>query len=251
MAWCGRGRILTGTLTVLVLLLSGQGGAEPKPRPVAFRGLHFFIFDVKPGEQVSAVLAPARSRAEYGPISYEVIDGKSRMLIDPRDTDGKTVVSFTAARDGGDVAVLIVRGGRNWYALVSPEHPCIVRASRNQPAHVTGDTRPFHFYVPPGTKSFRIFVACDSPREGATVRILRPDGTEAALMTDQFDRPRAVSVRNPDGGAGVWAIRLEHPRRHGADFALDDVVLYLGKNIPPFLALDRSALPGLILRHPE
>jgi len=218
---------------------------------LAFRGGHFFIFDVKPGERVSAVLRPVRMRDDFGIISAVVLDSKSRTVCEIADVREPTTVSFAVPSDAGDVAILVVRGNRNWYMVDSPNHPYIVRAHRMQPAHVTGDTGPYHFFVPKGTKHLRVYVTCDSPREGATVRILRPDGSEAAKMTDQFDRPKALDLREPKGMVGVWAVKLEHPKRHGADYPLDDVVLFFSKNIPPFIAVDPSALPGPIPRHPE
>ena len=225
--------------------------AQPKPRPIAFRGIHFFIFDVNPGQKVTVVLKRGARGSDYGQISYLAVDSKSRTLVEGQNVEGETPIKFTVPEDAGDVAALMVKGGRNWYVVEKPSAPCIVRADRLIPVHVTGDAAPFYFFVPEGTKGFRVYVICESLREGATVRILRPDGTEAAKMTAQFDKAKPLEVRGVGGKPGVWAIQLEHPRKHGADFSLDDVNLFFSKNLPPFLALDRSALPGLIGRHPE
>jgi len=241
----------TLVLVTLLLIIGARCVAQPKPRPLAFRGTHFFIFDVEPGERVTATLRPVRMRYDFGILSYAVFDSRSRTLCEVDAVRQAAPISFVAPRDAGDVAILVVRGNRNWYMVESPEHPYIVRASREQPAHVTGDTGRFYFYVPKGTKRVRVYVTCDSPREGATVRVLRADGSEAARMTDQFDRTKPIDAANPKRSRGVWAIQLEHPRRNGANYSLDDVVLFFSKNVPPFIAVDPFALPGPILRHPE
>jgi len=216
----------------------GQGG---KPKGLLFRGTHYFLIPAQAGDSIEFTIEP------YTPARY----GTKRPEVQLVSADGTTLVSrrgiaepLTArARAPGDgFCALRVRGFRDWYQ-VRFGRAFAVFHSQLQPLHITGAGQPLYFTVPDDAKRFRVYVQCDSPNEGATVRVISPTGEIVLEKTDQFDpvTPLDVPVAPAQAG-GIWSVELANPREKGEKYGLDDTVIFFSENIPRIVSPDREAL---------
>ncbi len=230
--------------TLVVLALScpvalAQGG---KPKGLLFRGTHYFLLPAGAGETIEFTIEPyivPRYSTKRPEVQLVSADGTA--LLSRRGISEPLTASARAPRDG--FCALRVRGFRDWYKVGFADRPFAVFHSQLQPLHITGAAQPLYFAVPEDAKRFRVYVQCDSPNEGATVRVISPTGDVVLEKTDQYDpvTPLDVSVGTGQAG-GIWSIVLAKPREKGEKYGLDDTVIFFSENIPPVVSPDRGAL---------
>ena len=215
------------------------------------RGAHFVVYTVKAGETVRLDLTPRilKNRRSALP-AYEVIDHRSAPALPKTVFDKPVSLSYKAAADG--LNALVVTGHRNWYRVDSRGRPTMVCARQRRPLHFRGRDFPIYFLVPKDAKGFRLFITCPDRREGATLRVLDPDGTKVFEETDWYHKTRRVAIKAPPRHRGrVWSFRTANPREIGKPYSLDDVVVCFDAGIPPFVATDRGNLVAVLLASGE
>lgn len=216
-----------------------QGG---KPKGLLFRGTHYFLVPAQAGERIEFTVEPYIA-AQYATKRPEVqlVSARGETLLSRRGIGEPLSASARALQDG--FCALRVRGFRDWYQVRFGGRPFAIFHSQLQPLHITGAGQPLYFSVPDGAKRFRLYVQCDSPNEGATVRVISSAGDAVLERTDQFDPVTPIDVAVPQGQAGaIWSIELANPREKGEKYGLDDTVIFFSENIPPVVSPDRAAL---------
>ncbi|MFW6156812.1 MAG: hypothetical protein ACOC7J_05785 [Armatimonadota bacterium] len=220
-------------------------------KDVWLRETHFIIYEVEAGEEVAFTMEPqARGTAGRQPMHWRVYDEDGARIAEAAPQFGTVTVRYTPQRSGLNVARLI--GGRNWYVLAPAEGSDALAddrfgivSSTFAHLHTCGDAKPTYFYVPEGTGRVTAFVLADSPKEGATFRLVDPEGNVAAEESGQFDRPTKMVADVPEGRDGsVWSINLAPAE--GMPF--DDVVVWFEADgsIPPLTGYNPEALEHLL-----
>ena len=233
------GAILCLPLTVFL--------AQPEPQQLYLRGTHFVVYSVRAGETVEMGLTPRISTAYRSILpAFEVLDHRSRPVVPETVFSGPTPVSYRAADDG--LNALVLKARRNWCRVDGQGRPIVVCARQSRPLHFRGKAPPIHFIVPKGVAKFRLFITCPDKREGATLRIFDPSGAKVFEETDWYHRTRRINVKVPTEQQGqVWSLRTANPREVGAPYAVDDVVICFGEEIPPFVATSPRDLVTVLL----
>lgn len=235
-------RPYTVALLLLALSLGVAIAQRGKPKGLLFRGTHYFLLLARAGERIEFTIEPyivpkyATKRAEV-----QLVSADGTTLLSRRGVAEPLTASARAPRDG--FCALRVRGFRDWYEVRLTGGPLAVFHSQMQPLHITGAQQPLYFTVPDAARRFRVYVQCDSPNEGATVRVISPTAEVALERTDQFDPVTPLDVAVPPGQAGkMWAVELANPRLKGEGYGLDDTVIFFSENIPRVVSPDREAL---------
>lgn len=131
--------------------------------------------------------------------------------------------------------VLELDSGWNACRIVSAEAPLAYVAREIVPLHTARGVKQFFFYAPGGCREFSIWLAADTPREGARIEISGPDGRSIVEEEGDYDKPQRVRVGVPAGGDGkVWSLSLRKPKAAGLN--VDDVTLWLDAALPPYLS---------------
>jgi len=103
-------------------------------------------------------------------------------------------------------------------------------------------TSPVYFWVPEGTEQFTLRFHGSWPGEQVRVRVLDPDGTEAAVEQTQRTGDMEMPITVGDGQDGrAWSLATE-----GVDeVAFEDYTIKLDPALPPYwsLAADRLVAP--------
>jgi hypothetical protein len=237
---------LRGVAGLVLVALGGalgtalaQGG---KPEALLFRGTHYFLVQARAGDSVDFTIDPYIP-SKYGTKRAEaqLVSADGTTLLARSGIDAPVTTGARARQDG--YCALRIRGFRDWYQVRFDDRPFAVFHSQLQPLHITGAAHPLYFTVPADARRFRVYVQCDSPNEGATVRILSPTNEVALEKTDQFDPVTPLDVPVPAGLAGqIWAVELANPREKGEAYGLDDTVIFFSENIPPIVSPSRDAV---------
>jgi len=94
--------------------------------------------------------------------------------------------------------------------------------------------RPQHFFVPEYLEEVRLSLSASVTGEGALVRVLDPEGNVVFEEEGDFDSEKQITIPAPPETRGkAWSVTLSRPE---GNMALDDVQLYLGRGLPPYLA---------------
>ncbi|NOZ19719.1 MAG: hypothetical protein GXP25_01385 [Planctomycetes bacterium] len=162
----------------------------------------------------------------FGPENNQIAAGDLVL-----DTD-KTIVN-APKKDG--LCVLEIETGPNICYVDAGETPLAYIASHRSPLHTIRAIEKLYFYVPENCREFHLNVRADVPREAARIQILSPEGNVFKEKEDDFDKAKAIRVKVPDAWRGrAWAVAVLKPM--AADLVLDDVVMWLDPQIPPYLS---------------
>jgi len=124
------------------------------------------------------------------------------------------------------------------------DKPFALIAWREAPLWICGSCARQYFTVPKGRKQVDLFVWASVTSEGATVKVLGPDDQVLLEKTDDFDQETKLTIPVPEGLDGQpWSFTLENPGQ--AKLFLDDVQVYLGQSLPPYLCEDPAWLEAL------
>jgi len=95
------------------------------------------------------------------------------------------------------------------------------------------ETAPVFFMVPEGLKAFTLTLSATWPGENVRLRVVDPEGNEAATAEVASRGPQSLSVEVPPGRAGkAWSVAFEKPTQG----VLEDYTIEIGPELPPFLA---------------
>jgi hypothetical protein len=188
------------------------------------------------GQKGEAVGFDARSipRAPYHEdLQLLVLDSESREVHDqvvPVGTEAK--VSVPLETEG--LHVLAVSSGQPLAVVRRNNGPFALVAWEQTPLNICGSFAKHYFFVPKGLNKFEIGVTADVTGEAARLGIWSPDGQAAVDLEDDFDKLQRIKVDVPEGTDGqAWALTLTKPQ--DPQFILDDVLLWLGRGLPPYL----------------
>jgi len=150
----------------------------------------------------------------------------------------RRVVAARAAR--GELSVVELDSGRNACRIESGGASRGHVARDRCPVRSVGPTGRLHFLVPKSINAFDIFIHASVTGEAARLRVLDPAGVPLAECQGDFDRPERVRVRLGRAGADrVCSLEVVRPVEGG--LGLDDVTLWLGEMLPPYLCPDAEA----------
>ena len=131
--------------------------------------------------------------------------------------------------------LLQLRAGWNVATLEMGDQPHAYVAGAQAPLQTVGQVERLYFFVPPGTTRLTLTASASVTGEGLLLRVLDPEGQVVVEREGDFDKPEAVRVPVGAGQAGrVWSLALLPPKAPGLH--LDDVKLFLGAPLPPYLA---------------
>ncbi len=213
-----------------VQALSQSVAALGDPEPAfSLRGSGTILADLGKGEAFRARLRAQRIGANTSPVQWVVVGPGDRVLERGEVAVGEAVDLAVPVADAGTCA-LFVQSNLN-RALVT---------ARNDHAALLGpkvawvsEAAPVFFMVPEGLKAFTLTLSATWPGENVRLRVLDPEGNEAATAEVASRGPQSLSVEVPPGRAGkAWSVAFEKPSQG----VLEDYTIELGPELPPFLA---------------
>lgn len=198
---------------------------------------NFLVFEGRAGENVRIVVTSISRGPTYAEdLQVEVIDSSSeRTLRRIVRLGGTEVIDYPVRADG----LHAVRISSGWNAATARIEgaPWAIVAWRDVPVSIVGSMAPQYFRVPAGVESFRVALVADVTGEGATLRVLDPEGTVVLERTGDFDQLETFTIEVPAGADdATWSLSVTDPEQEG--LTLDDVTLYLAGPVPPLLCED-------------
>jgi len=166
-------------------------------------------------------------------LQLTVLDSQSREVFDQAVALGATAqVHVPLASDG--LHVLCVSSGQPLALVRRTDGPFALVAWQQTPLNICGGFAKHYFFVPRGMSKFEIGLLADVTGEGARVGLWAPDGKAVVDLEDDFDELQRLKVDVPPGMDGQpWAITITKPQN--PKLVLDDVLLWLGRGLPPYL----------------
>jgi len=173
-----------------------------------------------------------------------VLDSESREVFDQVVPVGtETKVNMPLASEG--LHVLCVSSGQPLAVVRRTNGPSALVAWEQTPLNICGAFARHYFFVPQGLRTFQIGLSADVTGEGARLGIWSPDGQAVVDLEDDFDKLQRVQVDVPAGMDNQpWAITLTRPQ--DPKLVLDDVLLWLGRGLPPYLCEQPAWLPAFV-----
>ena len=197
----------------------------------------FLVFEASQDETIRAVVhsLPKAKFVYKDEARVIVLDSASRWIEDTQVALGeRRVISYRAPTTG--LHAICVQSGSNVVHVWVEGRPWAVVARQEAPLHISGTCDAWHFAPPAGLDSFSVFVHANVKGEAAIIKIAEPDGNVALEQEGDFDTATALKIRVPAGTDGrAWRIDVLDPGKPG--FALDDVTIWLGRELQPLLCL--------------
>ncbi len=166
------------------------------------------------------------------PLTWELSDTANRLLqYGMLPMGAERTVGF--AGEAGQPLLLRMDAGLNGYR-VETEVPFAVVASEAHHLRFNRPERDLFLWVPPGGEAFELRAVCESPNEGATLRLLDPAGAVAAEVSGEIATWEALAATvGPDAAERVWRLSItEAPPTH-----VDDVDFYLTGDVVPLVSI--------------
>jgi hypothetical protein len=218
-------RVISILLLALTLPLHAQDTVLRHDDYLAFMG--------QQGETVTFDLKSIARPPFHTDLQLLVLDSQSRQVCDQVvPVGGAAKLDFPVQTEG--LHVLAVQS--DWCMATARRvgGPFALVAWEQTPLNICGSFAKHYFFVPKGLSKFEIGLGADVTGEGTRLGLTAPDGTVIVDLEDDFDTVRRVKVDVPKGMDGqVWAITLDKPQ--DPKLVLDDVLLWLGRGLPPYL----------------
>ncbi|MCH5372353.1 MAG: hypothetical protein JJ992_00125 [Planctomycetes bacterium] len=210
------------------------------------RSTTYFVYSVTEGETVEIDLRPRISSASANALpGFQVLDQSSRRVRSKRAFADATTIRYRASTSG--INALVLEARRHWCQADFGWRPFMICAKPKQPIHFRKTPGPLFFYVPADAEEIELAFCCPDNREGGTIRVLAPDETVVFEQTDWFHEPTRIRVAAKAAQRGqVWAIETDDPKRHGATYAIDDVLVYFTNGALPFVSRSADDLRTLL-----
>jgi len=198
-----------------------------------------FVAVLGAGERFGARIAARRVGRAEGPVEW-LLYGPDDQLLGHGQIAVDRTERIDAVAPAAGAYLLVVRSGqsRALVTLLSP-HAAMV----GQSPRMISQASPMFFYVPAGTTRFQISLESPAPGETARLRILDPEGREAAAVQTGEQPESTARVAVPTGTDDrAWQIRVERADRG----VLEDYSLTLDAALPPYWAhaADRLVVPA-------
>lgn len=210
---------------------------------------NYLAFIGQQAENISFVVKSLPRSAYCEDLRLFILDRDSRRTLEQIiPLGGEMKLDYTVKTEG--LHVLGVHSGQPLAVVRRLAGPFGLIAWEKTPLHICGGFARHYFYVPPGMKEFTIGVCADVTGEGARLAVWGPKGELVFEKEDDFDRPELITVPVAAGAAAQpWALTLSQPRNSRLVF--DDVRLWLGRGLPPFLCERPEWLPAFIETQPS
>lgn len=217
-------------LSMMVLPLAAQ---QP-PSPTILRHDNYLVFVGEAGETVKIAATSAGRGGFQDDLRIKIIDRDSRLVHEQSVPVGTSAeISYQVKTPGLHVVGTATGQSLATVSLVGKASGLV--AWEKTTLWTCGGMAPHYFMVPAKCKKVEIFVVSDVTSEGATVKIVQPDGQVALEKTDDFDKLTKLEVPVPAGMDGQpWLLRVEKPAET-TGLILDDVEVYLGRGLPPYV----------------
>lgn len=214
--------------------LSHELSASDQPLPM-LRQTNYLAVLPAAGEQGEIILKAERYSPTYSDVlGFSLIGPDSSTLTRGEVWLGREFALAIPAAPRG-MHVVELQSGWNACRVDAQTTPSAFVAREILPLHTARGVKRFFFYVPRGVRQFSVWLAAETPGEGARVQIIGPDGRTVVEEEGDYDKPQAVRAEAPAGTDGsAWSLALLQPRARGLN--VDDVKLWLDSALPPYLS---------------
>ena len=197
------------------------------------------VLDTQAAVSPGMKLTSRRIGSYATPLSYELIDAENRLLsrgILGLDAEREVVVEAATP-----LCLLQLDSGLNGYTLHVNVPYCFV-ASKACNLRVNRFAGKLYFYVPHACKRIDIRALCQSPKEGAKLQIIDPEGGVRAAAAGEIAKWERLRAKPPAQLCGrAWALDISEQE----GFVLDDVDMYIAGDVPPLFALKPEWVAGI------
>lgn len=223
-------------LSVLALLgLAAAGVGTAQEDPTVLRHDNYLAFHASAGDDVPiALTATARGSMSGAPMVVTVIGPDSEVALRRTVPLGASeTLTFHAKLSGLHVARVEV--GWNLGSAEILDRPWALVAWERVPVNICGKMRRQYFFVPEYLDTAALVLSASVTGEGALLTVCGAEGNTVYQKEGDFDQQERVEIEAPEGAGGsVWSLTLEEPA--AKDLYLDDVQIYIGRGLPPYLA---------------
>lgn len=215
--------------------------AAPLPEGAHFslRGGYTLVAVLEAGESFRARIATRRVGANTAPVTWVLVGLDDEVLARGEIALGEV----------GEIDVPVARAGTYPLVVQTANSNAKVTPLNDHAALMTPRvgliyaTSPMYFWVPEGVERFSVFFSAQWPGEQVRVRVLDPDGNEAAAAetTRAGEIELPITVGAGQGGR-AWSVAPEP----AAEGVMEDYVVRLDPLLPPSWALapDRLVVPA-------
>lgn len=220
-------RKLAFTLLALLPVLPAVG------QETLLRHQNYLAFNGTAGEAVKLVTRALPRAPYHEDLQLLLLDSGSRRVLEETVPVGSSRdLDYPVATTG--LHVLSLSSGQCLATARTADRPFALLASQRVPLWICGSCARQYFLVPAGFTSFDLYLQAEVTGEGARLRVWQPDGSVAVDRSEDFDASTRIRVPVPKGQDGQpWAFTLDKPE--DGKLVLDDVQLYLGRELPPYL----------------
>ncbi len=226
---------MTRLAAFLLLALLGLACVSiAQEAPTVLRHDNYLAFRASVGDEVQiAATATARGEMSGTPMTVTVIGPDSETALKQTVALGTSeTIDFRAKLTGLHVARIAVDWNLGSVEIL--DRPWAQVAWARVPVNMCGAMRRQHFFVPQYLETIVLSVSASVTGEGALLTVYDAAGNTVHQVEADFDREEPVEIEVPEGtGGSVWSLTLEEPVAE--DLYLDDVQIYLGRGLPPYL----------------
>ncbi len=219
----------------VLMLLGLTCVSTAQDAPTVLRHDNYLAFHADAGDDVQiAVTAAARGDMSGAPMVVTVIGPDSETALKRTVPLGTSeTIIFRAELSGLHVARVEVEWNLGSAEIL--DRPWALVAWARVPVNICGKMRRQHFFVPEYLDTIALVLSASVTGEGALFSVCDAEGNTVYQKEADFDQQERIEIEVPEGAGGsVWSLTLEEPAAE--NLYLDDVQIYLGRGLPPYLA---------------
>jgi hypothetical protein len=215
------------------LLLLAVAALPLQAQDTILRHDNYLAFTGAPGATADFAVRSIARAPYHDDLKLLALDSQSQEIFDQVLPVG-TQTQLTVPLATGGLHVLCVSSGQPLAVVRRTNGPFALVAWEQTPLNLCGAFAKHYFLVPRGVSKFDLGLSADVTGEGAHVAIMTPEGKPAVELEDDFDTLQRIKVEVPAGLDGQpWALTITKPQ--DPKLVLDDVLLWLGRGLPPYL----------------
>ena len=204
-------------------------------KPVSLRGDFGVVGLMKRGEEFRVTITARRVGRNTEPVRWALYS-PDRLLLEKGSIALGTTQTVVRPATAEGVYNLTLSTSPNAAQVVLHGSAMAILGNR---LNLLGASGRLVFFVPPGTKKFRVTLSSPAPGETASLAILDPDGREAVRGETGTAEEVPLDVAVPTGAAGkAWTVV---PSK-GSQGVLEDYTITLGPGLPPSWSLSPDQL---------
>ncbi len=199
-----------------------------------FRHTNYIAFAGEKGKKISMRLECIQRGRSADWLVYRLIDpNNERIALGEIPPGESAATSFTPKQSG--LYVYEIGSGLNLTTIKIERAPWAIVAVERPRLHTVKAIERLYFYVPKGLKRFNIFFNTTATGEGLAIKIFSPADVLVKEEEVGYDSTKRLEIKVPQGTDGkAWGLSILKPK--APDLTLDDVQLYLGRELAPYLA---------------